>query len=149
MPRFKMRHFRWFSNRVKHSVGRKSTKKSHFWRFFTHCDDDKNVSCRNVFLLTMWYLLLTNPLGIYYPLNIEWSFTEHETLEKKGFQLLYCTMREKREKKPLKKAHQLQREKISRFSATHALHSGQKLKVLQMHGVWKSKKKSHAASEAS
>ena len=97
----------------------------------------------------MWYLLLTNPLGIYYPLNIEWSFTEHETLEKKGFQLLYCTMREKREKKPLKKAHQLQREKISRFSATHALHSGQKLKVLQMHGVWKSKKKSHAASEAS
>ena len=37
-------------------------------------------------------------------------------------------MREKREKKPLKKAHQLQREKISRFSATHALHSGQKIK---------------------
>ena len=31
--KFKMRHFRWFSTRVKHSVGRKSTKKSHFWRF--------------------------------------------------------------------------------------------------------------------
>ena len=123
-----MRHFRWFSNRVKHSVGKKSTKKSHFLKIFHPLWWWQNVSCRNVFLLTMWYLLLTNPLGIYYPLNIEWSFTEHETLEKKGFQLLYCTMREKREKKPLKKAHQLQREKISRFSATHALHSGQKIK---------------------
>ena len=53
-------------------------------------------------------------------------------------------MREKREKKPLKKAHQLQREKISRFSATHALHSGQKIRSTSNAWNLKITKKSHS-----
>ena len=106
-----------------------------FWRFLTHCDD--TTFRANVFLLTMWYLLLTNPLGILPPkYRMKFYWTRNIRSKKKRIPIasrlqFYCTMREKREKKPLKKAHQLQREKISRFSATHAtLHSGQKISFM-------------------
>ena len=84
--------------------GWKIDKKSHFLKIFHPLWWWQNVSCRNVFLLTMWYLLLTNPLEIYYPLNIEWSFTEHETLEKKRIPIALLYNAGKKREKAIKES---------------------------------------------
>ena len=57
-----------------------------FWRFLTHCDD--TTFRANVFLLTMWYLLLTNPLGILPPKYRMKFYWTRNIRSKKGFQLL-------------------------------------------------------------
>ena len=76
-----------------------------------------NVSCKRFPAYHVIFIVNEPFRGILLPPKYRMKFYWTRNVPKKGIPIA-SLLREKTEKKPLKKAHQLQREKISRFSAT-------------------------------